>query len=72
MVRNTFGLQNAGSSFQRMMDQVLPGLYFCFWYVDNVVVANVTYERHLQHLNSLFQHLQEHGLVINLEKCPKR
>jgi hypothetical protein len=27
------------------------------------------YEQHLQHLHLLFQQLQEHGLVINLEKC---
>jgi hypothetical protein len=37
--------------------------------LDNVVVASVMYEQHLQHLNSLFQRLQEHGLEINLEKC---
>ncbi len=68
-LRMPFGLRNAGSSFQRMMDRVLAGLDFCFWYLDDVVVASVSYEQHLQHLHLLFQWLQEHGLVINLEKC---
>jgi hypothetical protein len=63
-----FGLRNAGSFFHRMMDWVLAGLDFCYWYLDDVVVASVTYEQHPQHLHLLFQRLQEHGLVINLEK----
>jgi hypothetical protein len=64
-----FGLRNAGCSFQRMIERVLAGLDFCYWYLDDVVVASVTYEQHLRHLHLLFQRLQEHGLVINLEKC---
>jgi hypothetical protein len=65
-LRMPFGLRSAGSSFQLMMDRVLAGLDFCFWFLEDMVVASVTYE---QHLNSLFHRLQEHGLVINLEKC---
>jgi hypothetical protein len=64
-----FGLRNAGNTFQHMMDRILAGLDFCFWYLDDVIVASASYQQHLLHLEQLFSRLQAHGLVINLEKC---
>jgi hypothetical protein len=64
-----FGLRNAGNTFQRMMDRILSGLDFCFWYLDDIIVASSSSKQHLAHLHLLFQRLREHGLVINLEKC---
>jgi hypothetical protein len=68
-LRMPFGLRNAGNTFQRMMDRILAGLDFCFWYLDDVIVASDSYQQHLLHLEQLFSRLQAHGLVINLEKC---
>jgi hypothetical protein len=51
-----------------MMDRILAGLDFCFWYLDDVIVASPSHQQHLLHLEQLFSHLQAHGLVINLEK----
>ncbi len=48
---------------------MLAGLDFYFWYKDDVVVASVRYEQHLQHHHQLLQQLQDHDLVIKLEKC---
>lgn len=36
----TFGLCNAGQTFQRFMHEVLYGLDFCFVYLDDVLVAS--------------------------------
>lgn len=33
-----FGLMNAPSKFQRMMDQILSGIQFASVYLDNVIV----------------------------------
>jgi hypothetical protein len=35
----TFGLQNPGSTFQRLMDQVLARLTLAFVYLDNIIIA---------------------------------
>ena len=64
-----FGLQNAGFSFQRMMDRVIRVLAFVFCYLDDLRVASRSPEEHITHLRILFQRLQQFGLVINLEKC---
>ena len=35
-----FGLQNAGFTFQGMMDQILGNLPNCFVYLDNVLISS--------------------------------
>ena len=64
-----FGLKNAAQTFQGFMDQVLQGLSFIFDYLDDILVASKTLEEHRQHLNLLFDRLEDNGLVIKLEKC---
>ncbi len=64
-----FGLRNAGSSFQRMMDRVLAGIPFSYCYLDDLRIASPDLETHQYHLRQVFQRLQQFGLVINLEKC---
>jgi transposase InsO family protein len=65
----TFGLRNAGNTFQRRMDRILSGLDFVFAYLDDIIVASQSVSDHLQHLRVLFQRLQAAGLEINREKC---
>jgi RNase H-like domain found in reverse transcriptase/Reverse transcriptase (RNA-dependent DNA polymerase) len=64
-----FGLRNAGSTFQRLMDRVLNGLPFSFCYLDDIIAASKTQEQHVQHLRQLFEKLNSAGLVVNAEKC---
>ena len=64
-----FGLRNAGQTFQRMMDEILAGLDYCFVYYDNILVASSTVEEHELHLREVLTRLQQHGLVLNAEKC---
>jgi Reverse transcriptase (RNA-dependent DNA polymerase) len=64
-----FGLRNAGSTFQRLMDRVLNGLPFSFCYLDDIIAASPSRDQHLVHLRQLFSKLNEAGLVVNAEKC---
>jgi len=68
-LRMPFGLRNAGQTFQRLMDEVLAGLPFVFVYLDDVLVASPNHQQHVHHLRSVLQRLQDHGLVLNREKC---
>jgi cleavage and polyadenylation specificity factor subunit 1 len=68
-VRMPFGLQNAGQSFQRMMDVILADMPAVFCYMDDILVASPNHATHLQDLRRLLTALQNHGLVLNLEKC---
>jgi hypothetical protein len=68
-LRLTFGLRNAGSTFQRLMDQVLAGLAFAFVYLDDIIMASPSMEQHQQDVEEVFRRLQAAGLVINFEKC---
>jgi hypothetical protein len=65
----SFGLRNAAQTFQRFMDEVLRGLDFCFAYLDDILVFSRTSEEHEQHLRTLFDRLQRHGILVNPAKC---
>jgi hypothetical protein len=67
--RMPFGLRNAGSSFQRMMDRALSGLGFAYCYLDDLRIASPDLQSHKQHLAAVFKRLRDFGLVINREKC---
>ena len=45
-LRMSFGLRNAGQSFQRFMDEVLLGIPHIFVYLDDILVASETAEQH--------------------------
>ena len=45
-VRMPFGLRNAGSTFQHLMDRVLAGLPFIFVYLDDVLVVSPDHSSH--------------------------
>ena len=68
-VRMPFGLKNAAQAFQCLMDTVCSSFDFIFVYLDNILVASVDMDTHLQHLRLLFDRLLQHGLVINVAKC---
>ena len=42
-----FGLRNAAQTFQRFMDKVVRGLDFAIVYIDDILVASPSHERHL-------------------------
>ncbi len=65
-----FGLRNAVQTFQRFMDAVLRGLIFCYGYTDDILVTSSSPEEYLQHLQLVLECLDDHGILINVEKSP--
>lgn len=65
----TFGLCNAGQTFQRFIHEVLRGLDFVFVYIDDVCIASSNSDEHKQHLRTVFERFREYGLMINISKC---
>lgn len=66
-----FGLKNAPSTFQRLMNQVLQSLInkVCIFYLDDIVIYSTTWEEHLRGLRLVLERLQMHQLKCNIEKC---
>ena len=64
-----FGLLNAGNTFQRLMDQVLGDLPFCFVYMDDTLIFSKNLSLHVDHLCKVFLLYCQHGLMIGLLKC---
>ena len=68
-VRMPFGLRNAAQTFQCFIDKVLRGLHFCYAYMDDLLIASTTPDKHLQHVCLVFERLSKHGVVVNPHKC---
>ena len=66
LVRMPFGLHNAAQTFQRIIDQVLRGLGFCYAYIDDLLVASSLAE---EHGHQVFKHVRHYGMTINPQKC---
>ena len=70
-----FGLKNAPSVFQRLMQQVLAGVNpdqgpnFVAAYIDDLLVFSSSLQTHLDHLNRVMKRIREVGLKVNLSKC---
>lgn len=65
----TFGLRNAGQTFQRFVDELTRGLDFCYPYLDDFLVFSKNEDEHLQHLRQLFTRMKDYGILINTAKC---
>ena len=67
-VRMPFGLRNAPPTFQRFVNMVLHGVENIFVYIDDIIIFSRTYDEHIIHLDTVFQRLHQHGLIINTVK----
>ena len=67
--RCPFGLAQAPTYFQRLVNEVLSGLTFAFGYLDDILVYSPDMETHLEHLRSLFVKLREADLKLKEIKC---
>ncbi|CAH2087681.1 unnamed protein product [Euphydryas editha] len=65
----TFGLRNAGQTFQRFVDEMTRGLDFCFSYLDDFLVFSRDQAQHEKHLRQLFERMSQYGILINTSKC---
>ncbi|XP_069973541.1 uncharacterized protein [Penaeus vannamei] len=63
-----FGLKNAPSSFQWLTGSIIRDLKGVKVYIDDLVVYSRNWEDHVATLRSLFERLQDAGLIVNLVK----
>ena len=67
----SFGLKNAGDTYQRMMSHIFLTLLGTTMkaYIDDMLVKSRLQEDHLAHLQEAFELMRKHRLRLNLEKC---
>ena len=67
----TFGLKNAGATYQRAMNYIFYKLIgrIVEIYIDDVVVKSKGYKEHLANLRETLECMRKHGLKMNPNKC---
>ena len=66
-----FGLCNAPSMFQRLMNTTLGDLLdrFVLVYLDDILVYSADAEQHELHLRTVLERLRQHTLYAKRSKC---
>lgn len=66
-----FGLCNAPSTFQALMNSVFrPFLRkFVLVFFDDILVYSSSWQEHLQHVKTIFKLLRQHQLFVKFKKC---
>ena len=64
-----FGLAQAPTYFQLLMNKVLKGLEFAMTYLDDIIIFSQNELQHLELLEIVFSHLREAGLKMKRSKC---
>ncbi|XP_038064778.1 uncharacterized protein LOC119735148 [Patiria miniata] len=66
-----FGLCNAPSTFERLMERVLHGLQWqiCLVYLDDVIIFSKTFESHIDRLGVVLDRIRQAGLKLKPDKC---
>ena len=67
----SFGLTNAPSTFQRLIEFILRGLQWkiCLVNIDDISIFPPNFEDHLKHLATVFDRLRDAGLKHKPSKC---
>jgi hypothetical protein len=64
-----FGLKNAPSEFQSIMNEIFnPYTEFSIVYIDDVLIYSDNIDQHWKHLNIFFQVAKQQGLVVSSPK----
>jgi hypothetical protein len=66
-----FGLCNAPSTFERLMENVLKGLQWdtCLIYLDDLIIHSVTFDNQICRLREVFDRLRMANLILKPKKC---
>ena len=66
-----FGLCNAFTTFERLMENVLSNLIWkiCLVYLDDTIIYGKTFKEELKNLKTVFSRLRHAGLLMSLKKC---
>jgi hypothetical protein len=67
----TFGLKNAGATYQRAMNYIFHKFIgrIVEIYIDDVVVKSEGYKDHLANLRKILECTRKHGLKMNPNNC---
>lgn len=65
----SFGLMNAPSTFQRMMNSLMNHLNFVRVYLDNLMIFSKTMSDHLENLGRVIELIPPNGLKLKISKC---
>jgi hypothetical protein len=67
----TFGLKNAGATYQRAMNYIFHELIdkIVEIYIDDVVIKSLDHESHLDDVRKTLECIRKHGLKMNPNKC---
>ena len=70
-LRMPFGLKNAPSTFQRVMNSILGDLIgkTCYVYLDDVIVFGSNLKNHISNLHLVLEKLGKANLKIQIHKC---
>jgi hypothetical protein len=70
----TFGLKNAGATYQRVMNLLFHDLLRVLMevHIDDVVVKSVGFEEHMTDLKLSLERMKKYGLRMNPLKCTFR
>lgn len=64
-----FGLVNAPSTFQRMMDQLVGQMPFVKDYLDNMIIFLKTIDKHVMPIEVVVRLMADHELKLKICKC---
>jgi hypothetical protein len=67
----TFGLKNAGATYQRAMNYIFHELIDKIFeiYIDDVVIKSLNHESHSEGVRKTLECTRKHGLKMNPNKC---
>lgn len=70
-IRMPFGLKNAPSTFQRLMNSVLREFInkICVCYMDDILIFSTSIQEHVSNVKTIFNCLREANLKIQIDKC---
>ena len=64
-----FGLKNAPSEFQNVMNDIMnPYTHFSIVYIDDVLIFSNSIEQHYKHLKTFLNVIKRNGLVVSQRK----
>jgi len=66
-----FGLSNAPSAFQRLMNEIFANILdvFVVVYLDDILIYSDNLTEHKRHVKEVLRRLRKHGLFASLAKC---
>ncbi len=67
--RMSFGYKNAPAHFQAVMQKILKDIPDVMVYIDDVIIATESAERHYEILIEVFKRLRQYNLRLRADKC---